>query len=105
MCARAINGIANLGAQFHHGLMHLGLNLLLKEAFSALENLVNMRPQLTRFRIDDGELLFDTESKRMVLRAHGGRAMSAKNSLLSSRLTEVPARNDQATLMLFILCR
>jgi hypothetical protein len=51
--------------------MHLGLDLLFEKYFSAFENFVNMRPQLARFRIDDRELLFDAESKRMFLRTHG----------------------------------
>src|SRR4029077_15224500 len=72
MSARAVDRIANLRAQLHHRLVHLGLDLLLENDFSTLENFVNMRTQLARFRIDDGKLLFDTESKRMILCAHGG---------------------------------
>src|SRR5262245_34300106 len=74
MCAGTANGIANLRAQFHDRLMHFGLDLLLEEDFSSFENFVNMRAQLARFRIDDGELLFDAESERVVFRAHGGAA-------------------------------
>jgi hypothetical protein len=37
-----------------------------------LEDLLDVRPQLTRFRINNGELLFNAESKRVFLGAHGG---------------------------------
>ena len=50
-----------------------------------LEDLLDVRPQLTRFRIDNGELLFNAESKRVVLGAHRGWQMSPKNNSLSSR--------------------
>jgi hypothetical protein len=50
---------------------------------------VNMRTQLARFRIDDGKLLFDTESKRMILCAHGG----AANLRQKSRAV-IPSRVD-----------
>src|SRR5258705_11135397 len=80
MPARAIDGIANLRAQLHHRLVHLGLDLLLENDFSTFENFVNMRTQLARFRIDDGELLFDTQSQRMILCAHVGAANLRKKS-------------------------
>src|SRR5882724_10760113 len=88
MPSRPIDGIANLCAQFHHRLVHLGLDLLFENDFSAFENFVNVRPQLARFRIDDGELLFDAEGKRVILCAHRGGQISARNSALSSRVAK-----------------
>src|SRR5947208_16979642 len=66
--------------------MHFRFDLLFEHDFSAFENLVNMRTQLARFRIDDGELLFDSKSERVVLHANDdGQEMFLKNNALSSR--------------------
>src|SRR5581483_6896966 len=91
----AVDRIANLSAQLHHGLVHLRLDLLLEEDLSSLENFMDMRAQLPRFRIDDRKLLFDTQGECVVLRAHDGsvlsedgdcgQQMSARNAALSSR--------------------
>ena len=74
MGARIDNRLANFSAELHDRLVHLGLDLLLEEDFSAFENFVNVRPQLARFRIDDGELLFDAEGECVILYAHRGAA-------------------------------
>src|SRR5260370_4586659 len=70
MCAGVLDRIANLGAQFHHRLMHLGLDLLLEQDLAALEDFLNVRLQLARLRIDNRELLFDTEGVGVLLLGH-----------------------------------
>src|SRR6266403_6287518 len=70
VCARVLDGIANLSAKLDHGLVHLGFDLLFEHDLAALENFLNVRTQLARLRIDNGELLFNPESERVVLRAH-----------------------------------
>src|SRR4029077_2891184 len=73
--ARTTNGIANFGAQLDDGLVHLRFDLLFKRDFSAFENFVNVRTQLACLGVDDGELLFDSQSERVVLHA----MMAARN--------------------------
>ena len=68
--------------------MHLRLDLLFKDNLPILKDLLDVRTQLARVRIDDGELLFNAESKRVFLRAHGRDQMSAKTETLSSRVLE-----------------
>src|SRR5438874_12592726 len=82
------NRLANFGAELNHRLVHLRLDLLFKDNFPMLEDLLDVRPQLARFRIDNGELLFNPESKRVVLRAHGGEQMSVKTQTLASRVAK-----------------
>src|SRR4030095_1508791 len=86
------NRLANFGAELDHRLVHLRLDLLFKDNLPILENLLDVRPQLARLRIDNREFLFDTESKRVVLGAHRGAQISARNNALSSR--EAPATSD-----------
>src|SRR5207248_1681059 len=75
-------------AELDDGLVHRWLDLLFKDNFPILEDLLDVRPKLARLRIDNREFLFDTESKRVVLDAHRGRQMSPKNNLLSSRVED-----------------
>src|SRR5206468_6987548 len=65
--------------------MHLGLDLLLECNLPALKNFLDVGAQLACFGIDDRELLFDPESKCVLLGVHGGKQVSARNSALSSR--------------------
>src|SRR4029453_6761186 len=69
MIARTTNGIANFGAQLNDRLVHLRFDLLFERDFSAFENFVNMRTQLARLGVDDRELLFNSQSERVVLHA------------------------------------
>src|SRR2546421_5570761 len=57
----------NLRAQLDDRLMHLGFDLFFQQNFAALENLLNVRPQLARLRIDDGEFFFDAEGERVII--------------------------------------
>ena len=86
--ARIDNRLANLRAQLDHRLVHLRFDLLFEHDFAAFENFLDMRTQLARFRIDNRELLFDAESKRVVLGAHRGAQISLKNDALSSRVRQ-----------------
>jgi hypothetical protein len=52
-----------------------------------------MRTQLSRLRINNREFLFDAESKRMFLRAHGGGEMFLKNSALSKAMTKLMTKH------------
>ena len=63
MIARVGDRLANLSAEFDHRLVHLRFDLLLEHDFAALENFLNMRPQLARLRIDDRELFLNPERK------------------------------------------
>src|SRR4029453_1001052 len=88
--ARTTNGIANFGAQLNDRLVPLRLDLLFKRDFSAFENFVNMRTQFTRLRVDDCELLFDSQSEDVLFRAHGGVGMFLKNVRMSSKPPPTP---------------
>ena len=73
MGARINNRLANFGAELDDRLVHLRLDLLFEHNLAALENFLNMRPQLARLRIDNREFLLDTEGKRVVLVLMQGR--------------------------------
>lgn len=60
-----------LGPELDHALVHLGFHLLFQDHFAAGKNLLNVRAQLARLRINDLEFFFDTESKDVIFRAHG----------------------------------
>src|SRR4030095_6977775 len=72
------NRLANFGAELDHILVHLRLDLLFKDNLPILEDLLDVRPQLTRLRIDNREFLFNAESKRVVLGAHQGNKSPSK---------------------------
>ncbi len=57
---------ANLGVQFHDRLVQLGFGALLQNQFAVGQNLLDVRTQLARFRIDDLEFFFDTESENVI---------------------------------------
>src|SRR4029453_10873833 len=59
-----------------------------KDNLPILEDLLDVRPQLTRLRIDNREFLFNAESKRVVLSAHHGAQISARNNALSSGVAQ-----------------
>ena len=59
--ARLIRVRADVGAHFNHGLMHLRLDPLLQDRLAVLENLLDVRAQFARLRIDDLEFLLDPE--------------------------------------------
>jgi hypothetical protein len=67
--ARATNGIANFGAQLNDRLMHLRLDLLFERDFSAFEDFVDMGAQFARLGVDNCELLFNSQSERVVFHA------------------------------------
>src|SRR5438270_5943367 len=60
----------NLCAQLDYRLMHLGLDLFLQQNFAAFEDFLNVRAQLARLRIDDGEFLFDAEGECVIRGGH-----------------------------------
>src|SRR5262249_24227924 len=93
--ASTANGIANFGAQLNDRLVHLRLDLLFERDSSAFENFVNMRTQFARLRVDDRELLFDSQSEDVLFRAHGGVGMFLKNVKMSS---EPPTSDCTTTL-------
>ena len=72
-----IDVAANFRAQLNHRLMHLRLDLLLERKFAVLQNFMNVRAQLARLGIDDGEFFLDAEGEDMICGAHGN-----KNSVL-----------------------
>src|SRR4030095_2432678 len=82
------NRLANFGAELDHRLVHLRLDLLFKDNLPILEDLLDVRPQLARLRIDNREFLFHAESKRVVLSAHHGAQISARNNALSSGVAQ-----------------
>src|SRR6516164_714256 len=81
--ARTPDGIANFGAQLNDRLVHLRFDLLFERDFSAFENFVNVRTQFACLRVDNRELLFDSQSERVVLNAHRGLEMFLKNATMS----------------------
>src|SRR5260370_17107757 len=80
--------LANFGAEINDRLVRWRVELVFKDKLPILEDLLDVRPQLTRLRIDNREFLFDTESKRVVFSAHRGAQISARNNALSSRVAQ-----------------
>ena len=101
-CARAsIDRIANLGAELDHRLVHLGFDLLLEHHLAAFENLLNVRTQLARLRIDDGKFLLDPERVSVwFVAVMAGRNSALKNELLSSEAGEACRVTELASLPL-----
>src|SRR5207253_7929752 len=54
---------ADAGPDLHDGLVHLRLDAFLQEPLALVQDLLYVRAQLTRLRIDDLELLLDAEGK------------------------------------------
>src|SRR6266545_2035701 len=91
--ARAFDIVANLGAKLDHRLVHLRLDLFLEQNFAALENFLNVRAQLARLRIDNGELLLDSEGVSVFLLHSAERKTSADFAYLH-RLFQNRARSS-----------
>ncbi len=51
--------------------MHLGFDVLFQEYLPICQDLLNVRTQLTRLRIDDLEFLFNSESENVIASVHG----------------------------------
>src|SRR6267378_2764176 len=66
MRARVGNRLADFRPEFDDGLMHLGFDLLFERHLPAFEDLMNVRAQLPRSRIDNGEFLLDAERVLMI---------------------------------------
>src|SRR5204863_8440528 len=75
----------NLLAQRNDQRKKLLLDLRWKHDLAARYNLLNMRTQLARLRIDNRELVFDAQGEGVFLCTHGGLRMSSKTQRLSSR--------------------
>ena len=63
--ARTLNVGANFSPELDDRLMHLWLDVLLQRHFAVVENLLNVRAQLARFRINDLEFLLDAKSENV----------------------------------------
>ena len=61
--ARLVNILANLRAQLDDRLVHLRFHVLFQRHPPVIENLLDVRTQLPRFRIDDLEFLFNPKSE------------------------------------------
>src|SRR2546426_2637368 len=59
--ARLLDVFADAGADLDHRLNHLGLDLLAQQHPAFVEELRDMRAQLTRLWIDDLKLFFNSE--------------------------------------------
>src|ERR1051326_5109335 len=67
--------------------MHFRFDLLFEDDLAALDNFLNMRPQVTRIRIDERKFLFNTEVECVLFRPHRGLEISFKKYGLSSSAT------------------
>ena len=87
-CAAHVDRIANLRAQLDHRLVHLRFDLLLKHDLAALENLLDVRTQFARNRIDNREFLLDPESVGVRFCAHGrGASVPQKRDGVTDEMT------------------
>src|SRR6266478_925473 len=95
MGTRIDNRLANFCAELNDRLVHLRLDLLFKDNFPVIENLLDVRPELARLRIDNREFLLDSEGKCMLLHlVRSGRISepSAKSSAACLQKTNSSAR-------------
>src|SRR6266481_3172093 len=67
MLPSVIDRGADLGAKFDDRLVHLRFDLLFEDYLASFENLLDVRPQLARFRIDNREFFLDPERVSMLL--------------------------------------
>ena len=70
---------------FDDRLVHLRLDLLLELHLAAFQDLLDVRPQLARLRIDDRELFLDAERKDVVFRDHLTRSAKTLNAQVMAR--------------------
>jgi hypothetical protein len=91
LLARARGIAADLCAQLDHRLMHLRLDPLFQNDFAAGNNLLNMRTQLPRLRINDLEFFLNPESKNVIDQC-GSKEIVADKEVLSSREFEDVSR-------------
>src|ERR1700677_2104629 len=61
-----VHVVANLRADFNDGLMHLGLHLLAQARRSGGNKLAYVRTQLSRRRVNNLKLFFDTYSEPVI---------------------------------------
>ena len=97
-CCRAeADVVANLRAKLDDRLMHLRFDALFQKHLAVRQNLLDVRTQLARLRIDDLEFLFDAESEDVIFRANpnGGTASLKKSSLLVGRRTQLSGRMNK----------
>ena len=64
LLARLADVPADRGSHLDHRLVHLALDQVLQARLAAREQLLDVRPQLPGFGVDDLELLLDAERKR-----------------------------------------
>src|SRR5437867_6572043 len=68
---RTASIVTNLRAELDDRLMHLWPDLLLQNHFAASQNLLDMRAQLARLRIDDLEFFLDAKREDVIFTRHG----------------------------------
>ncbi len=64
--ARVPDVTTNVGAEFHHRLVHFGFDALIERDLAVVQNLLDVRAQLARLWINDGKLLLDAEGEHVV---------------------------------------
>jgi hypothetical protein len=62
---------ANVGIQFHDRLVQLGFDAFLQDHSAIGKELLDVRTQFARLRIDDLEFFLNAESENMVLHGRG----------------------------------
>src|SRR6266571_404793 len=67
---RTASVVTNFRAKLYDRLVHLGLDVFFQNHLAAGEDLLNVRTQLARLRIDDLEFLLDAQSENMVFHTH-----------------------------------
>src|SRR5689334_2839712 len=59
--------LANIGAELDHRLVHFGFDLFFECDFAFTEDLLNMRAEFARFRINDLELFLNSKCEGVIL--------------------------------------
>src|SRR6266566_5991979 len=70
LASRAARIVANFRAELHDRLVHFGFDVLFQNNFATGQDLLDMRTQLARLRIDDLKLFLNAESEDVFCRVH-----------------------------------
>src|SRR5215472_17363927 len=97
---------ANRGSDFHNRLVHLRFDLLLQNHFTVGENLLDLRPEFARFRIDELQFFLDPESENVIGTAKSRRRfLYFARGVLLSRGTIHRSSAESMVIVTFVLGR
>jgi hypothetical protein len=80
---------ADVGVQLHYRLVQLWFNALFQNHFAVCQDLLDVRTQLPRLRIDDLEFFFNSQSEYMIASMHFFVPRAGFDSRLSNKVRAI----------------